>query len=159
MKKLNRKGYMTIEIILASVITFVIAFFLIDLTMKFADTTDNSYVDIVLVTDRALIMKNIKENIESDMNSNGKIKSVSCTSNICTITMYNNVVRKLSVSGNIVKYTDSSNSVIYSKEIDSSLSNISLTGKISYDYVFFKIDGENIFVDQDYGMNIFVNNG
>ena len=57
MKKLNRKGYLTIEIILASVMAVVIAFFLIDLTMKLADTTDNAYADTVLVTDKALLPK------------------------------------------------------------------------------------------------------
>ena len=59
--KLNRKGYMTIEIILAAVVTFVIAFFLIDLTMDLSSTTDDAYSDTVLVTDKALIIKNIKQ--------------------------------------------------------------------------------------------------
>ena len=61
MLKLNRKGYLTIEIILASAIAFVIAFFLIDITMKLVDKTDNYYVDTVFMTDKALITKNIKE--------------------------------------------------------------------------------------------------
>ena len=41
MKKLNRRGYMTVEIIIASVIAFSIAFFLIEITMKLVDVTDN----------------------------------------------------------------------------------------------------------------------
>ena len=43
MKKLNRRGYMTVEIIIASVIAFSIAFFLIEITMKLVDVTDNEY--------------------------------------------------------------------------------------------------------------------
>ena len=66
MKKLNRRGYMTIEIILASVITFVIAFFLIDLTIKLVNTTDDAYADTVLTTDKALVIKNIKKYLEKD---------------------------------------------------------------------------------------------
>ncbi len=156
MVKLNKKGYLTIEIILASVMTFVIAFFLIDLTMKLVDTTDNAYADTVLVTDKALITKNIKANLEEDICSKENISNVNCISNTCNITMNNGTVIKLSVSGNVVEYTGSTS---YTKEIDSSLSNINLTSRSSNNYYLFKISGENIFTDENYDMNIFVYNG
>lgn len=158
MKKLNRKGYLTIEIILASVMAVVIAFFLIDLTMKLVDTTDNAYADTVLVTDKALVIKNIKENLEKDICSRGAITSVNCTNNACNITMNDNSVITLSVSvtDNVVRYTGSES---YTKKIDNSLSNIKLTSSNSNNYYNFKISGENIFVDENYDMNIFVYNG
>lgn len=138
---------------------FVIAFFLIDLTMKLVDTTDDAYVDTVLITDKALIIKNIRENIERDLLDNDEINLVSCSSlNSCTITFGSGLVRKLSVSNNLVKYTDSSNNIIYSKNIDSSFSNISLTSSNRNDYYAFKISGENIFIDENYDMNIIVYN-
>lgn len=156
MKKLNRKGYLTIEIILASVMTFVIAFFLIDLTMKLVDVTDNAYADTVLVTDKALIMKNIKEKLENDICSSGGITNVSCTNNVCNITMNDSKVITLSVNGNLVEYIGSES---YSKKIDDSLSSIMLNNSNSNNYYNFKISGENIFIDENYDMNIFVYNG
>ena len=154
--KLNRKGYMTIEIILAAVITFVIAFFLIDITMKLSSNTDDAYSDTVLVTDKVLITKNIKENIEKDICTYGNISSVSCTNNICNITMTNGTRVKLSVSGNKVEYSGSGT---YTKERDKSLSDIKLTSHNSNGYYNFKITRTNIFVDNNYDMNIIVYNG
>ena len=155
-KKLNRKGYMTIEIILAAVVTFVIAFFLIDLTMKLSSITDDTYADTVLVTDKVLIVKNIKEILSNDICNHGNISDVNCSGNICNITMSDSTVVNLSVDGNVVEYSGGES---YSKEIDSSLSDITLTSRNSNGYYLFKISGTNIFVDEDYDMNIFVYNG
>ena len=154
--KLNRKGYMTIEIILAAVVTFVIAFFLIDLTMELSSTTDDAYADTVLVTDKVLIIKNIKENLENDICEYGNINSVSCNNNTCNISMNSGNIINLSISGNEVEY---SGSVTYSKEIDKSLSDITLTSNNSNNYYLFKISGKNIFIDENYDMNIIIYNG
>lgn len=146
---------MTIEIILAAVVTFVIAFFLIDITMKLSSNTDDAYSDTVIITDKTLITKNIKENLENDICTYGNISSVSCNNNICDITMGGNIVR-ISLSGNKVVYNGSNT---YSKDIDKSLSDINLTSSNSNSYYNFKISGTNIFIDENYDMNIFVYNG
>lgn len=161
MINLNRKGYMTIEIILASVITFVIAFFLLDITMKLSSNTDDAYSDTILVTDKAIITKNVKENLENDICVNDGIKSVSCSSDACDITMNSSNVYRLSVSGNriVYRFSNSYSRQIennYFKEIDSSLSNIKITSSSSNGYYFFKISGTNIFMDENYDINIFV---
>ena len=155
MKKLNRKGYMAIEIILASVMTFIIAFFLIDITMKLVDITYNAYYDTVLITDKALITKNIKERIESDICSRGVITHINCSNNTCNITMEDGSIASLSVTDNLVEYNSSES---YSKKIDKSLNNIALTVNIENNYYNFKIYGENIFIDENYDINIFVYN-
>jgi len=159
MKKLNRKGYMTIEIILAAVLTFAVAFFLIDLTMNLTDVTDNTYEDTVLVTDKSLIIKNIKTNIEDDMCSNAGINSVVCSNNTCTINMNaNGVVRKITVEDDTLNYTSESGAIIYSKNMKKSYSNITLTSTNSAGYYNFKITGKNIFIDENYDVNIIVYN-
>ena len=163
MKKLNRKGYMAIEIILASVMTFVIAYFLIDLTMKLVNVTNDTYTDIILTTDKALITKNIKENIEDDAHYRCGIDSVTCNDNVCTIVYNEELTRKLSVIENTVNYSDEEGNVIYSKKINNGLSDITLTGTnvvddVSYDYYIFKISGTNIFIDKNYDINIIVHN-
>lgn len=152
--KLNRKGYMTIEIILAAVITFFIAFFLIDITMDLSGTTDDAYTDTVLVTDKALITKNIKENLESDIRDSGCIKNVDCRNNNCYIDMEHS--RKvLSIYDNKIVYRGNNS---YFKDLDERLSNVKLTSTNSDNYYNFKISGTNIFVDDNYDMNIIVYN-
>lgn len=62
--KLNRKGYLTVEVILASVIAVTIAFFLMEITIKLVNVTDDAYVNTELLTDKTLIIKNIKGQLE-----------------------------------------------------------------------------------------------
>lgn len=159
MKRLNRKGYMTVEIILAAVITFAIAFFLIDLTMNVTSVTDNTYEDTVLITDKSLIIKNLKENIENDICRNGGIHSVICNNNVCTINTNNSgISRKLIVENNTLNYTDASGTIIYTKKTKESFSNMTLTSSNSVGYYNFKIKGENIFIDKSYNINVIIYN-
>ena len=44
MKKLNNKGYLTVEVVLASVIAFGLAYFLLNLTIKVKDKNDDMLV-------------------------------------------------------------------------------------------------------------------
>jgi len=124
--------------------------------MDLSSTTDDAYADTVLVTDKALIIKNIKENLENDICNYGSINSVNCNNNTCNINMNSGDIINLSVSGNKVEYSGSES---YSKDIDKSLSDITLTSNNSGNYYLFKISGRNIFVDENYDMNVFVYNG
>ena len=53
--KLNRKGYLTVEIILASAVAFAIAFFLMEITVKLVSKTDDVYHETVITYDLSLI--------------------------------------------------------------------------------------------------------
>lgn len=69
MKKLNNKGYLTVEVVLASVIAFGIAYFLLNLTIKVKDKNDDMLVKTILINDKAIIENNI-------MKDNDKYTSV-----------------------------------------------------------------------------------
>ena len=73
--KLNRKGYLTVEIILASTIAFAIAFFLIEITVKLVSKTDDVYHETVIAYDDAIIINNIKEKIKDMFRLNKKESS------------------------------------------------------------------------------------
>lgn len=168
MKKLNRKGYLTIEVILASAITFVIAFFLIEITMKIVSTTDDAYADTIIMTDRALVIKNIKENIEKDICEFDGITDVTCNSNNkeCVISFNRTAgpreARVIEIVGKEIKYgdgeQDTDRTYFYTKELNKRLSDITITSENNGDYYLFKITGENIFTDKNYDINIIVYN-
>ena len=83
MKKMtNKKGYLTIEIILGATIAFAIAFLLVEITAKMVSDTEDNYRDTTIITDNPLIVSGIKEEIEG--NESG-IKSIEYLDNGYTI--------------------------------------------------------------------------
>lgn len=157
MKKLNRKGYITVEILLASIISAVIAVFLIELTVKLVSKTDDAYVDTLLTIDKALIIKNIKENIETDINKYGVINQITCETNKCTIQFKKNS-KIIKTETKDIKYCSDSNNCTYEKKLNNALSNIKISSKNSNidedEYAFIQIKAENIFADNNYIINI-----
>lgn len=161
--KLNRKGYLTIEIILGATIAFAIAFFLMEITIKMVNVTEDNYKDIVVITDNALVISSIKKLLD-----NKEITNITCSSNTCTIT-YNDIdntthTTHLSIDNRSVIYKESTN-YLYVKELDKSLSNITLTSTIIGDItgenknnIYFKITAQNIFIDKDYSIIIPIDN-
>lgn len=161
--KLNRKGYLTIEIILGATIAFAIAFFLMEITIKMVNVTEDNYKDIVVITDNALVISSIKKLLD-----NKEITNITCSSNICTIT-YNDIdntthTTHLGIDNRSVIYKESTN-YLYVKELDKSLSNITLTSTIRGDItgenknnIYFKITAQNIFIDKDYSIIIPIDN-
>ncbi len=65
MKKLNNKGYMLIEIILASVITFAIAFSLMNLIISFKNKNEDLYNETSILSDKISITKNIMDDLKN----------------------------------------------------------------------------------------------
>lgn len=161
--KLNRKGYLTIEIILGATIAFAIAFFLMEITIKMVNVTEDNYKDIVVITDNALVISSIKKLLD-----NKEITNITCSSNICTIT-YDDIdntthTTHLGIDNRSVIYKESTN-YLYVKELDKSLSNITLTSTIRGDItgenknnIYFKITAQNIFIDKDYSIIIPIDN-
>lgn len=90
MKKLNNKGYMLVEIILASVIAFGVAYFILDLVIKLKNKNDDLFVDTLARTDQAIITNTIMRDIYN------KNTQFSCE----------NILNNILVDGNKFKYND-----------------------------------------------------
>lgn len=88
MKKLNNKGYMLVEIILASVIAFGVAYFILDLVIKLKNKNDDLFVDTLARTDQAIITNTIMRDIYD--------KNTPC----------NNILDDILVIGNKFKYKE-----------------------------------------------------
>ena len=62
-KRLNNKGYMLVEIILASAIAMGIAYFITDLTIKLKNKNDDLLVKTLVSTDQAIIYNTIMKDL------------------------------------------------------------------------------------------------
>ena len=66
MKKINNKGYMLVEIILAFSITFAIIFFLMELVIKFKNKNDDLLVETQVKTDQTIITNRLMEYVTTE---------------------------------------------------------------------------------------------
>ena len=167
MKKLNRRGYLTIEIVLAATLAFTIAFFLIDLTIKFANKTDDIQLDTLYITDNALLIENIREVINIDKDA-GEITSIECDNeeNKCTFTFDEGKQSTLKIDNDNkeVLYTGLKEGNNYTKKVSDNLTlkEISVGGKTegflqeNQPYQIITIKARDIFVDKNYDINILI---
>lgn len=65
-KRLNNRGYVLVEIILASVIAFGIAYYMLDLTIKLKNKNDDLLAETLVMTDQAIIQNKLIEYMNSD---------------------------------------------------------------------------------------------
>ena len=62
--KLNNRGYMLVEIILASAIAFGMAFFLTNMTIKLKNKNDDMLIETIVSTDQAIISNAIMRELK-----------------------------------------------------------------------------------------------
>lgn len=67
---MDRRGYMLIEIILASVLAFGMAYFMISMTIKLKNKNDDLLVETLVSTDQAIIMNGIMRELKGKDCSN-----------------------------------------------------------------------------------------
>ena len=60
-KRINNKGYMLVEIILASALAFGLAYFILDLTIKLKNKNDDLLVETLVTTDMTIITNRLME--------------------------------------------------------------------------------------------------
>ena len=172
--KLNRKGYLTVEIILASTIAFAIAFFLIEITVKLVSKTDDVYHETVIAYDDAIIINNIKENIKDYIIETDGLALVECKNNECNIwgervggateeryLYYDSESKEIRFSEGAEEGKD--RVTLYAKKVDDSISEVEISSNINRNVkpsdriVFFNIKLKNIFTDNAYEMVIPIN--
>ena len=68
--KLNRKGYMLVEIIISFTLAMSIAYYLLNLTYKFKNMDEDIYMSTIFIKDKILITKNIMNDIDRGTVSN-----------------------------------------------------------------------------------------
>ena len=109
--KLNKKGYMLVEIILASALAFGLAFFIIDLVIRLKNKNDDLLVENLITTDKTIITNKLMSYAKSET------KNFDCN--------------KLTITGNTVKYKDEVIDIITDYANVGELSCSTVGGKVS----------------------------
>ena len=109
--KLNKKGYMLVEIILASALAFGLAFFIIDLVIRLKNKNDDLLVEALITTDKTIITNKLMSY------SKLETKNFDCN--------------KLTITGNTVKYKDEVIDIITDYANVGELSCSTVGGKVS----------------------------
>ena len=172
--KLNRKGYLTVEIILASAVAFAIAFFLMEITVKLVSKTDDVYHETVITYDDAIMINNIKDKIIDYIIETDGLALVNCESKGCNILgnriggvteerwlYYDSESKEIRFSEGAEEGKD--RVTLYAKKVDDSISEVEISSNINRNVkpsdriVFFNIKLKNIFTDNAYEMVIPIN--
>ena len=109
--KLNKKGYMLVEIILASALAFGLAFFIIDLVIRLKNKNDDLLVEALITTDKTIITNKLMSYAKLET------KNFDCN--------------KLTITGNTVKYKDEVIDIITDYANVGELSCSTKAGKVS----------------------------
>ena len=174
-KKLNNKGYMLVEIIIASVLAFSVTYYLLNLTYEFKDKNEDVYFSTAILSDKINITKNIMNDLEGKSVS---ILSYNNSSNPLYVELVvgdaeGSSIKRISIDKNTntitygiydqyrEKYTVTDDNTYYQKEIDSFLEfgEIKLEGNLTganSDYVYIIIPISNIYSDETYDIRLLV---
>lgn len=160
MRRLNNKGYMLVEIIVASVIAFGVAYYLLNLTYNFKDKLEDIYNEEEMIAAKV----NITKNIMSDIESAQSIEIFACSSSSEESTQYKvsftiNEVDSLT-DGKYAEISVDSSTLTYSlgdNTYQKKLTNGSEFGKITCHDGYVKIPITNIYSDKVYYVNLFLN--
>lgn len=149
MVKLNKKGYLAVEVILASVVAVSIAVFLIDLTVKMVNKTNDNYTNTLFLTDKALITNHLRKEIKQDMKNNSGLKSADIKNGSCYLEYNNGSGKWINISKDeenrdaIITYSPGYSKTI-NKDIKYSSIYIDKCG-VENNYLIIKINFEDIF--------------
>lgn len=149
MVKLNKKGYLAVEVILASVVAVSIAVFLIDLTVKMVNKTNDNYTNTLFLTDKALITNHLRKEIKQDIQSNGGLTPNAGIKNGSCYLEYNNgsgkwiKISKDEENRDAITYSPGYSKTI-NKDIKYSSIYIDKCG-VENNYLIIKINFEDIF--------------
>lgn len=160
MLKLNKKGYLAVEVILASVVAVSIAVFLIDLTVKMVNKTNDNYMNTLFLTEKALITNNLRKEIKQDIQSNRGLKSANIENGSCYLEYNNDSSKSIDIFSmedkDVIAYSPG-----YIKTINKDINYSSIyidECTLENNYLIIKINFEDIFTDNNRDIEVVLYN-
>ena len=158
--KLNNKGYMLVEVIVASAIALVMAYFLVDITITLINKNNDYYIESTLITDKNLITKEIMDDVNNPDYSLIGI-SVNIEGDVTTAELdYKNtndnstLKRELIINKNTneIKYGE------YTKKLDDILTirDFKIEKDENQKQLYISIPAYTNYSDVDYGINLII---
>lgn len=145
------KGYMIVEVIVASVISLIMAYFLMNITIKLVNKNNDYYVDSIFLANKNIVTKEIMDDINSKklagvevLNENQvKLTYIDNETN-------NSITKKLKVEGSTITYGD------YAKKLSEELniSGIVISNDTTNKILTIKIPAYTNYSKEDYGIKI-----
>lgn len=163
MKKMNNKGYMIVEIIVASVLAMTIAYFLFDLVIKLKEKYDYVQTDTILTADKTVITNEILGDLY-----NRNIKCATYDESGVMEYKLNEEKKKLKLSYNsgMIIYEESTDdganyTVKYQKKLNNKLHNPTLDTAnsgcdTSSNIASFIVKAETLTSKKNYNINIII---
>ena len=169
MKKINRKGYMLVEIIVSFALAFTVLIYLTNLLLKYKDINEDLFYSTKYIKDKNLITRNIMSDLE-----NGYIIDVSKNGNIIDFDVEllkgNEIIfekKRLEIDkeNKKVRYGkinevngmfDKSNFSYYEKEIESSLMIGDIFFEEKEESARFQVPITSMYSDENYDLSFFV---
>ena len=141
--KLNNKGYLIVEVILAGALTFAMAYFLINLTLKVRAGFDDVNVETVMLNDKTVVTNEIMDDVVGN-----KVKNIVKIDNGIKINFEDGTSKDLTIVNNTITYGT------YTKELDENAIVGDVNIKRSGNYFLIEIPVSTKYSDKDYGINI-----
>lgn len=166
--KLNKKGYMLVEIVISFTLAMGIAYYLLNLTYKFKNTDEDIYRSTLFLKDKTAITKNIMNDLDRGSISNIQKDSEENTRSISFNLNINPQVieeRKISIDDKTITYGkineegnfETSDVSYYTKTIDESLiiKDIEMSTSLSGAYFSVIIKISSLYDNNDYDLKLF----
>ena len=142
----DNKGYMLVEIIVASAIAITMAFFLMEMTLKIVNKNNDYYVESVLLFDKNIVTKEIMD----DINSKKLVGVERIDDRTLILTYDDNTTRNLSVNDNTISYGD------YHKKLSNELNVEEPVLEPKDNTLIISINAYTNYSKEDYGIKIVV---
>ena len=181
MKKLNNKGYMLVEVIISSAIALVMAYFLVEITVKLVNKNNDYYEQSVFVSDKNILTKSIMDVFYDEYFELAKVDYNNGSNSVNFTFQYYDYYYKemkqevftLTIDGNVVSYSCSNGcgdeeDYSYKKELSSDLSvgplnintyvvpGVNYTDTVNNALLFIKLPAYTNYSDEDYGLNLVI---
>ena len=177
MKKLNNKGYMLVEVIISSAIALVMAYFLVEITVKLVNKNNDYYEQSVFVSDKNILTKSIMDVFNDEYFELVKVDYNNGSNSVNFTFQYYDYYYKemkqevftLTIDGNVVSYgCDDEEDYSYKKELSSDLivgplnintyvvPGVNYTDTVNNALLFIKLPAYTNYSDEDYGLNLVI---
>lgn len=172
--KLNKKGYMLVEIVISSVLAMSIALYLLNLTYQFKNKNEDIYQSISYSSDKIAITKNIMNDLDNQIITsieNNGTSEVILTSNSGT----SKETRKIKITSPSTDISQNQQTTItygkidnnnfdttdvsyYQKKLQKSLlfKGIEIDKLSNPNIATIKIKLESMYTNDDYSINLFI---